>query len=226
LRLFRDLADAVNRHYLNTPLVPGGDKFRNRKFDEIASSVILTVANCGYVNLMSSWESSHAVKKLGVYYFRDIIVSNVMEGIWFAVSYVVPYVQEGYNTGYISIAVHDLTSAVAYVLRDLYALRPTSGDVEGTAKVLLEWTVDVLESVSEYFRRANKSPLVAFCRAARTYLGQVRRSVVTAFKQTSQYLRQFRVARELIETFVEYQSWLEEIHFSQTVEDAIGDVRG
>ena len=39
----------------------------------------------------------------------------------------------------------------------------------------------------------------------------------------SVYLRQYEIFVELSNIFFEYQSWLEEIHFSQHIEDALGD---
>ncbi len=37
------------------------------------------------------------------------------------------------------------------------------------------------------------------------------------------YLRQFYLFREVMSTYLEYQSWLEEIHFSRRLETFLGD---
>ena len=48
--------------------------------------------------------------------------------------------------------------------------------------------------------------------------------VRTSFRELSHFLHQFRAYRELFQFYYDYQSWFEELHFSQHVERSLSEI--
>ncbi len=66
------------------------------------------------------------------------------------------------------------------------------------------------------------SKVGAFGQALGAAVSGARRDLLSLAAEASDYLRQFHAFREVVETYLDYQSWLEEIHFSQRVGEVLG----
>ena len=52
-----------------------------------------------------------------------------------------------------------------------------------------------------------------------------RQEVLATLRQVSSYLEQFQLAKEVVKVYVDYQSWLEEVHFTEHLEKAAGEFK-
>lgn len=56
-------------------------------------------------------------------------------------------------------------------------------------------------------------------------LVEFRLEVLSALRRLAAYLEQFELVREVVRVYVDYQSWLEEVHFTEHLEKAAGEFK-
>ena len=83
----------------------------------------------------------------------------------------------------------------------------------GLAKVFLSFRI---------YKSLVSSRMVEAAKILSKAARHVRRDLMGAMAKASDYLSQFQVFRELLSVYMDYASWLEEIHFRQHLENAFG----
>lgn len=83
----------------------------------------------------------------------------------------------------------------------------------------------LLSTTAHFYRTVTRSYTGRLCLILKDGLMSLKTDVLNVLRKVSKYLEQFYFVREIVTAYYDYQSWLEEIHFSQHVEEALGDVK-
>ena len=84
---------------------------------------------------------------------------------------------------------------------------------------------DVLSTVSRLYKTVTRSYTGKLCLLLKDGLMSLKTEVLHVLRTVSVYLEQFHFVREVVQSYYDYQSWLEEVHFSQHLEEALGEVK-
>ncbi len=161
---------------------------------------------------------------------RDDALSTGLRSTWFFMSTIYSELETTPTPQRMAVHAKQIALRMAETANAMIARiadsRPTKDEIREVMRQTLEHAERFLKTVSSYYQAARQSRFAAVVRVANRMVASARRHANKILREVAKYLRQFRAARDVVRVFLGYQSWLEEIHFSEHIESAVGDVRG